>query len=409
MNNYALYDRDTLMTKDKTKTKFDYFIILIGVYSISTLTQSLFPFSINRIIVFLLIIIMSFEKRIKKRKLVLYLYLVMLFISSTFTTSNMSTNLNDFVYYSVAVIQLCIFARKDSWEKLLRAYNRNSKFIYYVSIADFIIMLISFFNPSCYVQHWGEGTYLYGFTKSGHAMAASCCLALSLTALSFFQKKVNIMQFIIIGLEVVIIMKTGARVFIIPTCLIAYYFIKRRVKNKRIRMIVYAMAMLAFLFIFLKSNMIKKFIFTIQDPYKNSSSLIESLTSGRSNFWKIDLVDYINSNIFYKIWGHGFTYIYKLNLKYAGMEIWAHNDFINILVSCGLVGLVIYISMLFRTLTVLKKLNSRFTYMMLLLYALFPAMINGFYSYYHYFSSFFIFALATLLTNNKEINRDGED
>ena len=67
------------------------------------------------------------------------------------------------------------------------------------------------------------------------------------------------------------------------------------------------------------------------------------LGSGRITFWGIQLKGYLNSSPLEMVLGKGFRYISVLTAREYGMEIGGHNDYIELLLGSGLVGLICFI------------------------------------------------------------------
>lgn len=379
--------------------KYDIILILTLVYSFFTLTQSLYPFSISRIIIFGISLFFVLSKKQGRGNISIYIYIVFVVLYTSIFARNISVNINDCVYFAVAILELYFFLNRNAWDELYNAYYRNEKIVFYIAILDLFLVLLSVFLPSCYIQHWGGEEYLIGFTGSAHAMAASCCLAMSILMLHVINKKFSIVFLLMLSIYVLVILKTGARIFLIPGMLLLFYYIHKKVKRITSKSIIYLLGVIGFMFAFLDSSMMKKILFTIQNPY--NKSMMESLTGSRSVFWKVDLNAFFEAGLFNKLLGYGFDYVYSLNLKMVGMEIWAHNDFINILLSVGLIGFFIYIIILWKTTKNISQWNSRFDSMILIIYFFLPAFFNGFYSYYHFLSSFMLFILSTKILSRK--------
>lgn len=70
--------------------------------------------------------------------------------------------------------------------------------------------------------------------------------------------------------------------------------------------------------------------------------LLGTITSGRSVFWVYDMNAFFDLSFWQQFVGNGFDFVYNINLKYANQALWAHNDFINILMNFGYIGLVLY-------------------------------------------------------------------
>ncbi len=101
----------------------------------------------------------------------------------------------------------------------------------------------------------------------------------------------------------------------------------------------------------MRTSIFNRFITTGSNIYI-STNKIEALSSGRLIWWKIDLNQFLSSNVFYKIFGHGFDYVYKINYQYYGLYIFAHNDYIMLLLSMGIIGLSFYLLLFGRFLKI---------------------------------------------------------
>lgn len=107
-------------------------------------------------------------------------------------------------------------------------------------------------------------------------------------------------------------------------------------------------------------------------------------SAGRLYIWR-DLIDkYIhNSSIVQYLTGQGDYMVYRYNVinPLVNVEVWAHNDFLQILVGKGLIGVLLYISSGIKCFyNVVKQNKSLYSIFFILMIAL-AAMINGFYNY----------------------------
>jgi O-antigen ligase len=136
----------------------------------------------------------------------------------------------------------------------------------------------------------------------------------------------------------------------------------------------------------------------------SSLNPVEAFTNGRTAFWAIDLQAYLQGNLFYKIFGHGFDYIYYINQTRYGLRIWAHNDFINVLLCNGILGIITYfysyICIFREAWKNLKKLDA----ILLSLFLVIIALINGLFVYQHYLYSFIIIYVLATNFNSKDFD-----
>ncbi len=254
-----------------------------------------------------------------------------------------------------------------------------------------IFLAICLLSPSCYRSNW-DGKYFVGFGFSEHAICSGACL---LAAFNLFllrkKNKCKLTDGIIIIPSLLSILQAGARTFIVPIGIICIIFYIYCVRNKTSKKLAYPFIIFGAYYLFNKSNMIEKFISTINNTNTSANKLV-SFSSGRLDFWMIDLKEFINYPLINKIFGAGFDHVYLVNQQqYYGSYIWAHNDFITTILGAGIVGIIIYLIAMFKLYRSAKrKVNSKFVIILLTLYFAFVWFVNGLFSLQHYLYSFVI-------------------
>jgi hypothetical protein len=104
----------------------------------------------------------------------------------------------------------------------------------------------------------------------------------------------------------------------------------------------------------------------------------KSYGSGRSIFQKAILDDWNTFDLSNKLIGKDMTSLINVTFNAVGVEIWAHNDMLNIMYVQGLLGLGFYIFVLFVKPWLLITLKEYFSIALLLLILIFS---NGLYTY----------------------------
>ena len=99
--------------------------------------------------------------------------------------------------------------------------------------------------------------------------------------------------------------------------------------------------------------MADKFMETINNPY--ARDWLSGLTNFRSTLWKGDIDRFAAETWYLKLFGNGFSYTYQLHENLYGVKIWSHNDFFNLLLATGVIGLIGYIYMLLNTILTLHR------------------------------------------------------
>ena len=128
---------------------------------------------------------------------------------------------------------------------------------------------------------------------------------------------------------------------------------------------------------------------------------IDGFTSGRSLFWAVDLKAFASGNLLQILFGRGFDYVYELNAQMVNQKIWAHDDFIHLLLGGGFLafGIYVYIILEFFKKRLMKQ--KKIDRLMLVTYLLFPAIVNGFFMYQHLLLSMMIFCLCYIRTEGE--------
>lgn len=375
----------------------------IILYTISTMTQDLVPFlPLNRIFYFGITVCVFAIMFVRVEKTpILYLSIIIFDMVLVHLAYNISGNILDYIYYITSLMWLLFISKEERRIKLLYEFKNHrtlNKIVIFFSVALITFALIT---KSGYQYAWGAA-YFVGFSGLTHVAASSMCLVSSLMLLIYTERKYSwiVMAFLLIMCFGVF--ETGARTYIVPAVILVYLYISKCQGNKNLKFFIYAIGLVLVVVVLSKSNIVSKFNFTSNIDQYNKVDRLTQQTSGRATFWVIDLKGFLDSSFFAKVLGHGHGYTYYLNERFYHLRVWAHNDFIQVLVGGGLVTLYTYISALCKSISSVN-LNHRFVdRFLLIMYCLFPAFFNGFYNYSHYFLSFIIICL---LYNNFVDNR----
>ncbi len=107
----------------------------------------------------------------------------------------------------------------------------------------------------------------------------------------------------------------------------------------------------------------------------NAADLIQ-YSNGRTGFWFLGINEIFSQNFFSSemLVGRGATSSFDFLEHFVGLRVWFHNDWIEILFSFGILGLLIYVFFLYNF---VKKTHSMF----LLCFGIIAASVNGFIFY----------------------------
>lgn len=113
-----------------------------------------------------------------------------------------------------------------------------------------------------------------------------------------------------------------------------------RVKFNYFKLIIFIFIMLLLI---LNSNKIYEFIINSNFIEKFRSTVEEgNILNGRNIFWSNLYKEYLHQNALIQLFGNGIYYTVFSNYRTLGWQIWAHCDFLDILISFGLILVAIY-------------------------------------------------------------------
>lgn len=242
------------------------------------------------------------------------------------------------------------------------------------------VTAISFFIPICYKLGWGGERYFTSFTMDSFEIApiALFMLALDILLFCFDKDKRSAILFAIVPLACVF--AAGTRTYLIVV-LVEFVVLLRLAIERNSRF--YATSLICLIgFILLASvtNIGQKFLSATVES-NDINVILEVFTNGRSEFWTIDFNAFLDGSAFEVLFGHGFSYVYELNQATIGMRLYAHNDFINILLNFGIVGMGLYFAVFIPVLVKTKRESGSLVAFLLSAIWLFNAFFNMIYVY----------------------------
>lgn len=327
-----------------------YFYIIL-FFPISTLFQNYFD-AINRILfVFLFaLLIVLLTKRIKKKSLYMLLVMIANYLYALLMTAGRPDNLNDLFYFPFVIIFLLYMSdNAKAFEKIIKEHEGAIRF---ALRAWSILVIISFFLPSSYTTGWGGAKYFGSYCKTVFRLAPACILimTLALCAMNFYGNRQYVFYTLV---PMISIYMGGSRTYLLVGMVlfivIWYYY----VSSKK----VFLFSVVPLTGVLILSISISAMADKISATRSSSSvlaNILAAASNGRTIFWWAEIKAYFASGVLAKLFGHGYNYVYDVNQQAVQTRIWAHNDFLQILLSNGLIGLGLY---LFSIREMLKSLK----------------------------------------------------
>lgn len=380
---------------------FNVLLIMFALFSTATLTyriinhiiplNTILGFGITANLLFLYI------KQYKNRDGYFLVCVFLCILISFILTSDWKTNINDAIYWANTVLFMWKIADENISKKIYKAVEKERDLLLIILMINNIIIIIGFFISECYTSSWG-GHYYIGYAYSNHVLASGVLLNLCLSILLIKNFKNEVVKVILLIPSTVAVLQSGARTYVVSLILIWMVFYIFCIKNRNIKLIIIPATIIGGWLLFINSEMLDKFL--NPNAYVKISGAT-GFTSGRSDFWMIDLNAYKELNPLGLLFGKGFDYPYYINATRYNYRIWCHNDFLECLLSVGIVGLAVYSFSMIKN---FYSLNKSFIIKMLIsLYFLFTAFVNGLFGYQHYLYSYILLYVFTMGVNSEKM------
>lgn len=383
------------------------FVFLIVVYLVAALVQALLPFSLNRVIGAAIVIVLGYDfltNLSRSRILASCLVCILALINIGILTADRIEETEFYVYWIAALLTLLYVGSPNHIKSLQQVIMRNISALRLILIGAAVFVGALLVSKIGYESSWGGSLYFVGFCNEEHTMASVCCLIMTLSLLCMRANGlIAPLAFGIIGVMFWALLETGARTFLIPTAVIWIVFVQSCVKWRWLRVALYCALGATAAYVFMSSGMSTKFDYLSTSGTDNL--LLNTITSGRIGYWTTDLGAYFASGPIGWLLGNSSVSVYDINLSAFNMRIWAHNDFVMLLCSVGLTGTFLYILALRAFFVGLARQAERFSVVLVALFVLFPALINGFYSYQHLlYAAVFLICVVTWNRDSYENN-----
>ena len=380
-------------------------VILVSTYVMTTLIQGVFgSVPINRLIGFLILALLGFEWAISKKSHLAYLAAMifgLIFLRSIAVSASFSQELSEWVYLASTLLFISVIIPPQSREDLYGALLKYRSYIVAVVVSSTLLLLILLVTRTGYVTAWGESPYFKGLCNTEHTLASICTLILVFILFLSRTGKSKFLYFACMAVVMIAILETGARTYLIPAGICLILMINEMSTKQWLRMLLYAVFAVAIVVAFGGTGMASKFEFAQGNVW--ADSMLSALTNGRNEIWVTDLYGWASSDLPGALFGNSFSQIYILNQKVLSLYIWAHNDAIMVLYGAGLVGIMLYLGALFGCVKAMHRSVSKGEFLLLLLFAGFPLIMNGFYQYQH-----LVYAFVVLFAIMSHKNQSGE-
>lgn len=359
-------------------------IMCLPLSAMSNLFQNLPGFSlVNQVFVLIYSGLLLFRLTSEKLNRSAYVELMVALVLTSFSfamTSWPFDKVGTIPYFVLSLLSLLVFAQNP--EKLLVEIAESRKYFCALLVLWCLIVVVSIpMGSSWQISDTGQ-RYFVSITGSSFQLMPT---ALMMASLAGCLLRISFSKPVLLSLAVpfYVAFSSGSRTYFALIALVLFVTLEHCVSRKKTRVIIALFLIIVGLVAYAQSGVSEKFDYVTGQGVEYSGSFINSITSGRWDMWAYEVSAFGSSSFLHQLFGNGFDYIYQVNQEAVGVELWAHNDFLNILLTHGLVGLVVYISVcLTAVLALSKRLKLTKPMMATLLFIwLFNAFFNMFYTY----------------------------
>lgn len=284
-------------------------------------------------------------------------------------------NQNEIIY----LVYMCVYLSFvcDNKEVIKEYFEEDYQYIFLICLLWNIIVLISLPLSSSY-----DGSSFTSFTSTTYRLSPSAVYIISLSA-CLIETRNNKKYVWLTILPYLSILLGSSRTYLVVGSFVFLLAFALAINNSKKFVIGIVVVGLICVLIIINSAMGNKFLSSVTEhAYQDPMGVF---TSGRSNFWVKDLNAFNQESWVAHLIGCGFNFIRITNGAIVGTSetgIWAHNDFIQILITNGCIGLILYIYVirrLFKTFSGYRvPIVARIT---IFISWFFNAMFNMYYTY----------------------------
>lgn len=317
------------------------------------------------------------DGKVGKRNFILLSSIFILVILGLYNTNGKLDNPNVPMYYVFWFIySLTILNDIDGWKEVV---IQNKKFVMFFTKLWCIAIGICMFLPMCYTYKDGARGFV-AFTGVEVASGGNRLCPVALLMLTMIYLCINIyeekkMIFFSIPCIYTFFMG-GSRTYFAVGCALAILLLYDFFPKKRY----FYMSIIPIILIGLSLVSMSTMGSRIEGNTWTKDSYGDFwyvLTSGRSVFWVKMLTAFSKQNLFHKLLGNG----HNFTMQTGGH--WAHNDYIEILCTYGIVGLMFYLKSVYNIFKkILYKTNATVIVWVISIFIwAFNAFFNMFYTY----------------------------
>lgn len=318
----------------------DLYMGLICLYPISTTLID--GTMLNKLMFGVLVVLhmyMYLMTSMKRKSVFLLVWMVLQYIFVLLHTGFPLDNANLLFYYPFFLMYTLFMI--DNEDKVIVWLKERRAYIHSIVLIWSVIVGVSIFVPGCYYVKEGGALYFGSWAGDIFRLGPSVMfIQILIIVLQVIHRQKNVLAWMLLPLYCGFM--GSSRTYLVIGCLlfvISWYISCK--KKKYFWLTLLPMAGF-FALMLVNSSMGQKIRFTLDESQYGDFWF--RITSGRSVLWSDSLNAWNQRPVLNKLLGCDINFTFKITDK------WAHNDFIEILCSFGIVGVVLYIALMLNML-----------------------------------------------------------
>ncbi len=369
----------------------------VCVYIIASPVVRVLPFSLNRILVAvllgLLILRFLFHELFNPIYYFAFLFLLVVFtVTSLNSGSFLLENLIDFAYFGMTVLVFVLVMDRDLQNELPVFFKKYRPIVLIAVLLCYSLFALALLFSDSFEK---DGAFR-GFDVSSHSVATVSILCAVLLVAARYKLPI---WYIPAGL---FIYMSKARTFLFLLVPIAFIYCLVVCKKRSIGLTLFFALILVAAVIIPFTPIGDKIRSTSSGWYRNHP--IDAISNGRSLMWTDCIAAFFSGDLSHILFGNSFSFVKTIIEADFGIRLWAHNDFIEMLLATGVFGLIAYLGFFSLSVYSIKGSPKRIA---LLLFFFTAALLNGYMLYFHLsISALILSSLSLPASSAKRLQRE---
>ena len=316
----------------KYNSLFDIYIFIICTFPILTIIGNAFVNKVAFALLLILNVLLLFQNKVRKDTFLKLLFLMIHYVFVIIVTKFPIANVNLVAYFIFFIFYTYFII--DYQKRLIEWFKYNKKIMMILVILWSVIVGISIFLPSSYHFHKSGAYYFTSFTTTTFRLAPTAVfIQIIAIILQIFHKQKYAVFYSIIPMYTYFM--GSSRSYLVVGLFLFFISWYLFCDNKKVFNLSLIPIVIIMLFAIAETSIGTKIEYTLDE--ERYGDFWFKVSSSRSQLWTVALGSWLQTGFINKFFGNGLGFVYDL------VGLWAHNDFIEILCSFGILGVLHYI------------------------------------------------------------------